>query len=259
MGSAGNNSGNYLNVFGGTSASCPQVAGIVALMLSINNGLTETEVVCRLRTTATDLGSAGFDNSFGYGLVNAYYATAFATLLGMEIEDETITKIQKYASPDHIYVGPSTTFANGSEVELVSNQTIKFKAGFHAMDGSKAHAYISNNGFCGTGPLRLANSNFNEEAFNKKDSSNSLLNNDESFNFDIIPNPTSGNFKIIVKNALAPLASVSIVNLVGSTFYEDFRPNNKNIEFDISSLTSGLYIVKLNYNGKILCKKIIKD
>ncbi len=72
MGAFGyNNNGNYLNNFGGTSAACPQVAGVAALMLSANPDLTETQVRTSLQNTARDLGASGFDNTYGYGLVNA--------------------------------------------------------------------------------------------------------------------------------------------------------------------------------------------
>ncbi|MCD6201208.1 MAG: S8 family serine peptidase, partial [Bacteroidales bacterium] len=74
MGSSGYNSGNYITDFGGTSAACPQVSGVAALMLSSNPFLTETQVRTTLQQTATDMGATGFDNTFGFGRVNAYDA-----------------------------------------------------------------------------------------------------------------------------------------------------------------------------------------
>jgi len=71
MGNLGYNNGNYANNFGGTSAAAPQVAGVAALMLSVNAGLTENQVRTILQNTATDMGTAGFDNTFGFGRVNA--------------------------------------------------------------------------------------------------------------------------------------------------------------------------------------------
>ena len=71
MGSRGKSPGNYINDFNGTSAACPQVAGVAALILSVKPDLRWTEVAHALEKTARDLGSAGFDNTFGYGLVNA--------------------------------------------------------------------------------------------------------------------------------------------------------------------------------------------
>jgi len=71
MGGDGLASGNYRNDFGGTSAACPQVSGTAALMLSANPQLSESQVRSILQETATDMGAAGFDNTFGYGRLNA--------------------------------------------------------------------------------------------------------------------------------------------------------------------------------------------
>jgi serine protease len=76
MGSAGNDAGNYTSTFGATSAAAPQVSGVAALMLSLNPNLTYAQVRSILQTTATDRGAAGFDNSYGYGLLNSCAAIA---------------------------------------------------------------------------------------------------------------------------------------------------------------------------------------
>jgi thermitase len=79
-GSNGYTSGDYFSEFGGTSASCPFVAGIAALILSHNSSLTNTEIRDLIRNTAEDeLGDSledtpGFDNYYGYGRVNLYYS-----------------------------------------------------------------------------------------------------------------------------------------------------------------------------------------
>ncbi len=74
MGGLGYEAGNYTFNFGGTSAACPQVAGVAALMLSANYALTEEQVRTTLQQTARDLGPTGFDTTYGYGLVDAYAA-----------------------------------------------------------------------------------------------------------------------------------------------------------------------------------------
>ena len=65
---------NYTFSFGGTSAACPQVSGVAALMLSIRPELTEQQVRTILQNTATDMGAGGFDNNFGFGRLNAQAA-----------------------------------------------------------------------------------------------------------------------------------------------------------------------------------------
>jgi serine protease len=58
----------------GTSMACPHVAGLVGLLLSVDPLLTPTQVEALMTSTATDLGSTGKDNFYGYGLVNAEQA-----------------------------------------------------------------------------------------------------------------------------------------------------------------------------------------
>ncbi len=82
MGNNGYYNTNYMNTFGGTSAACPQVSGVAALMLSVNPNLTETQVRTILQQTATDMGAIGFDNTFGYGRVDACRAVALAQMGG---------------------------------------------------------------------------------------------------------------------------------------------------------------------------------
>ncbi|MDD4199474.1 MAG: S8 family peptidase, partial [Paludibacter sp.] len=98
MGDIGYNNTNYMTNFGGTSAACPQVAGVAALMLSVRPDLTETQVRTTLQNTARDLGSTGFDNTYGYGLVNAYAAVN--------------TVAPHISGPSHIYNQGTYTITN---------------------------------------------------------------------------------------------------------------------------------------------------
>ena len=78
QGSAGYANGNYTSTFGGTSAACPLVSGVAALVLSVNGNLTSAQVQSILETTADDMGSSGFDVEFGHGRVNAHQAVVAA-------------------------------------------------------------------------------------------------------------------------------------------------------------------------------------
>jgi len=55
----------------GTSFAAPNVAGVAALILSRNAGLTNDDVRQTLKDTCDDVGSAGYDLQTGYGRVNA--------------------------------------------------------------------------------------------------------------------------------------------------------------------------------------------
>lgn len=60
-----------INFFGGTSCANPNMAGIASLVWSVNSSLTGGQLRQILIDTAMDLGTAGRDNTFGNGLVNA--------------------------------------------------------------------------------------------------------------------------------------------------------------------------------------------
>ena len=64
------NGGGYLSA-SGTSMATPYVAGLAALLWSLNPGLTRDQVRDVIQSTADDLGTPGKDNYFGYGRINA--------------------------------------------------------------------------------------------------------------------------------------------------------------------------------------------
>lgn len=63
------NGKSYANSYG-TSYACPQVSATIALMKSINSEVSYNEIREILHATATDLGIAGKDDYFGYGMLN---------------------------------------------------------------------------------------------------------------------------------------------------------------------------------------------
>jgi len=60
------------NEFSGTSMASPHVAGAAALVWSIAPNATPQQVRQALLDGALDLGTPGFDTTFGFGIVNAY-------------------------------------------------------------------------------------------------------------------------------------------------------------------------------------------
>jgi thermitase len=74
-GSGSNSSYVYVS---GTSFACPIVAGMCAMIWSANPTLTPNQVEDILKQSCDDLGSAGVDNTYGYGRVNLYNAVTAA-------------------------------------------------------------------------------------------------------------------------------------------------------------------------------------
>jgi len=73
--------GGYVST-GGTSYSAPIVAGVAALVLSVNPQLSGVQVQNILKQSADDLGAAGWDPMYGAGKVNAARAVSMASVGG---------------------------------------------------------------------------------------------------------------------------------------------------------------------------------
>ncbi len=77
---------NYNTYWGGTSQAAPQVTGLVSLLLSVNPSLTVDQIRTILEETSEDQvgnpgeDTAGWDQYYGYGRVNAYKALTHGLL-----------------------------------------------------------------------------------------------------------------------------------------------------------------------------------
>lgn len=64
-------SGNFPTRFPGTSAAAPHVAGVIAMLKSAFPDTTRDDIRQVLSDTASDLGTPGWDETYGYGMINA--------------------------------------------------------------------------------------------------------------------------------------------------------------------------------------------
>ncbi len=73
--------GNGYMEASGTSMACPQVTGVAALILSLAPAMSPAQVRAILAASAIDINTPGWDEYFGYGLVNAARAVALTQTL----------------------------------------------------------------------------------------------------------------------------------------------------------------------------------
>ena len=124
-GSVGYVSGDYMPNFIGTSSACPHVAGVAALILSVNPNLTQKEVATIIEKTARKVGGYSYSTvsgrpngtwhtEVGYGLIDAYAAVMEAQNASTTVyfNDKTVT---------------TNTVVSGSEISA-TNVTVKNNA-----------------------------------------------------------------------------------------------------------------------------------
>ncbi|MEM8525233.1 MAG: S8 family serine peptidase [Bacteroidota bacterium] len=126
MGFDGYSNGNYTGNFGGTSAACPVVSGVAALVISAAPDLTGAQITNILLNTAVDMGDAGRDNEHGYGRVNAYDAILAATggesfgycsSQGQSVADEWIGG---FAFGDYSNSSNATTYSDFTDEKITA-------------------------------------------------------------------------------------------------------------------------------------------
>jgi len=95
----------------GTSMATPHLAGVAALLLSANPNLTVAQMDSLIEMTSLDLGSAGKDNTYGAGRVDAYQAVMGALSM-VGTEEETYGAVQPSAiGISSISPNPVTAYA----------------------------------------------------------------------------------------------------------------------------------------------------
>lgn len=111
----------------GTSMAVPHINGVVALMLEACDLLTGDEVKQIIYDTAFDLGTAGKDNTFGWGMVDAYEAVNEALAqcaIGIRLPS---------GAPSMLQPGEQASFAveviEGSESVVPGSETLYYRFG----------------------------------------------------------------------------------------------------------------------------------
>lgn len=94
----------------GTSMACPVVSGVVALIKSLHSDYTPAQIEETLYATAREAGDLGWDQYYGYGVINAYSAILGADALytvTYEYNDGDTASISTKVAPSAILIEPN--------------------------------------------------------------------------------------------------------------------------------------------------------
>ncbi len=150
LGQLGYHGSNFTHTFGGTSSACPVVAGVAALVLSVNPNLTAQQVRQILQQSADKIvdtnpdpqlglrmgtyDNNGFCQWFGYGKVNAFKAVKAAQVtLKTQSASRTLQKSNDspIAIPDNSWQGINSNLRIGEagivkDIQVTVNITHQF-------------------------------------------------------------------------------------------------------------------------------------
>jgi subtilisin family serine protease len=246
--SSGINYQSYTGRMGGTSASCPQVAGVAALLLSLKPELTPNEIENIIKESSDKIGGYSYidgkSDETGFGRINAYKAL----LLNDCPLDIVISNVVLLGQSDYRFaqntITANNTIKNGGEAYFSPGITVSLKPGFKAESGSTFRAYIQ-------GCSAISNKT------GKKSSKISTKNVEEELknNFTIYPNPSTGIFYLSTNNIIS---NYKVINQIGKTILEN-KTSNNNFKVSLQKYPSGVYFIQLQFeNGEIETRKIIK-
>jgi len=121
----------------GTSMAGPHVAGVVALMRQANPNVDVQTIKQILMSTARDLGSAGEDNDFGWGCIDAYEA-----VLAVMVTDTIPPEVTVTAPNGGEVWDVGQTYAitwNATDNEAVTQISI-----YYSYDGGTNYDFVDN-------------------------------------------------------------------------------------------------------------------
>lgn len=135
----GTNYLSYTGRFGGTSHSCPVVAGVAALVLSVNPSLTPQAVCNILKSSADKVGGYTYNvngrcNQMGYGRVNANNAVWLACDTTFYNNDTVFENARNITGCDVVI----------KDVYILNNSILRVRARNNVL--IEKNLYIDNNG-----------------------------------------------------------------------------------------------------------------
>ncbi len=140
VGAAGYEAGDFTGYFGGTSSATPVVAGVAALLLSVNPDLTAREVKQILQKTADKISDRdpdpqlglslgtydanGHSQWFGYGKVNAYKAVQ-AAQKQLAASNPSVSKYLQGRNDSKIEIPDGNSQGVSSAIRVNDSGTVK--------------------------------------------------------------------------------------------------------------------------------------
>lgn len=245
----------------GTSFSAPIVTGTVGLMFSVNYCLKPKEIESILKLTARNIENLPenieFHGRLGGGALDAFKAVEMADEMAkpfgeVVVEDRILYRNWFYkleTAPYEIKM-QNNLVTEGAKIKFFARDNIEILSGDYLPTTGYVDLQINPNLVldCAT-PFNKSSRNIDEK--NTKEYIS-------SFEVKLYPNPSKDSFIIDLGESKAIENKISIFDIFGKEVHTSSQ-NKSNFQIDISNLSTGIYIVKIenNYTSKIL--KFVKN
>ena len=277
-GQLGNSTGDYFPDFGGTSAACPFVSGVAALILSVNPCLTHQEVhdiICRTaqkintstysysNSTSHPLGT--WNNEIGYGLVDAESAIKY--MRTTYLQHRTETYVLNYFN-DNILAGSNVTpfipqgaytVSSGANITIRAKKEISLEDGFDADNFTDIYIETGNPPCGDWSPPFGYKMGSNSQPQTEGTNALSLINDEIS----VYPNPIKNKISIDYTILEDMDVTLALTNIYGQTIFKSVNKKMKGSQHDeienLSDLRAGVYILNLCRKNDCKTFKIIKN
>jgi hypothetical protein len=258
---------SYNSNFGGTSAAAPIACGSAALLLSAHLHLNNTQVRRILLETADN--SKTPNNDRGYGLISVEKAVSFPNLERLNSGPIVVFKLHKIFLTNGI--NPSTVkinYSSGSsftEEPLIYDGNLKYNFLFpsFALDQNvKFHfTFQDSSGKFFREPSNNDNYSFDYGQLNiLMNLKNSSLPKEYQLSQNY-PNPFNPSTIIKYDLTSGGFITLKVFDILGrevAVLVNEEKPaGSYNIEFDASSLSSGIYVYQLIAEGFVSAKKMM--
>lgn len=267
----------------GTSMAAPYVAGLAALILSIDPCLTVQEVNDIIESTAQKVGGVTYQNTagrpngvwnnqMGYGLIDA--EAALQEVLNQWIlQNSIVTQNLLVAAHGQIRAGENVTdplfgqylIASGADVEFKATESITLESGFTSSAGSNFLAHIEDfNGDCNQWNsskklwVEVQDEQKYENSYIKEELSN--FENSKNFNPIFFPNPYNELLYIKYDLDNSETVSIHLYDLSGREVYSKVFNGHTGQNMHLIDVQTDvkMLIGKTCVNGDCKTSKLVK-
>ncbi|MFC0426040.1 S8 family peptidase [Chryseobacterium scophthalmum] len=254
----------------GTSLAAPQVAGVVALLFSVNNCLNPNEIESILKLTSANLDdipeNQPYIGKLGAGRIDAGKATKIAWQMNPSNGGEVLIKDRNFDKWDFELLNSAESikiqnesFTQNANVIFKAKKSITLDAGtlLQPNSGKSHYMYVEDINTCS--PFNRVANSFNVE---KKSSNEDVLKQQKIVNEDISIYPIPTKNKIFIKSKKDLINSKIKVFDINNrlVLQKNVESTNENtFSIDLSSLLKGVYFLEVSNSNLNYRKKIIKD